>query len=984
MKKQCCQILTFAVTVFTIFVPSLFAQSDKGSFSGRVTDSSGAVLQGAKVELQPAGATAVTNAQGSYFINNLAPGQYTITVIYVGFSPFTQTVNVTAGQTATVEVKLAVASQNDQVIVTAERVSGEAEAVNRERTADNIVQVLPADVIRSLPNANMADALGRLPSVTIERDEGEGKYVQVRGTEPRLTNATIDGINIPSPESGVRQIKFDAIPADIVESVEINKTLQANMDGDGIGGSVNLVTKTATERPTIALYGLGGISPINGGRNNYESTATVGKRFGAQHKFGALLGGSYDWNGRGIDDTEPTPDIATFPDGSTQRYFDAADIREYRYYRTRWAIAGSTDYQLSEGTNLYVRGLFSSFHNFGDRWVYSLRDNTTGISNLQGNGCSGTDANGFTAQPCNGAPSFNNSIRRPRYLISNLVAGGKTVHATTWYSWDVSVSRSTENDDGYGGGSFSVPSVSTFPATCTYDAAATGNSLRPLWAPGCFTEAYNTSIYALNDLNISRGKTAQLNLQFAGAAAKRYHIGSHSASIEIGGKFRNAHKYDHTYTDDYAIPLVGGSGPDQNDFAPGAAIIPFNNFLGTFQNNHYYDGTYPFGPAADYYKTQKFVLANPGLFNFTTGAAGNGNFYNFVEQVSAGYVMNTFDFNKFRIIAGVRVEGTNLDTLSWQNGCTDPSSCPVIIQPGFNFKAGGDYVKVLPSASIRYALTDNTDIRLAYSRGFSRANPSDIAQAVSVVNASGASPGSVSFGNPNLTPEVANNYDLLFEHYLKPFGALTAGVFYKALSDPIVQTSQTLFNYTPPIPGYNSGTYLVSKPINAGTAHLIGFEIAYLQRFSSLPGMFSGLGVSANYSYTASEASGIPGRSDHPTLLRQAPNTWNISPTYDRGRLSLRVGLSYNGANIYSYQYQDGTAGGLKGPLGDTYLYQHFQVDVQGSYRLPRGFTFVVYGLNLNNEVFGFYNGSSPYLIQREYYTPTLGLGMRWSPTHEK
>jgi outer membrane cobalamin receptor len=149
-----------------------------------------------------------------------------------------------------VEAKLDVEAQSLEVLVTAERASGEAEAVNRELVADNIVQVLPAEVIRSLPNANMADALGRLPSVTIERDEGEGKYVQIRGTEPRLANLTIDGVNTPSPESGVRQIKLDAIPADIVESVEINKTLQANMDPDGIGGSVNLVTKTAGERPT--------------------------------------------------------------------------------------------------------------------------------------------------------------------------------------------------------------------------------------------------------------------------------------------------------------------------------------------------------------------------------------------------------------------------------------------------------------------------------------------------------------------------------------------------------------------------------------------------------------------------------------------------------------------------------------------------------------------------------------------------------------
>ncbi len=146
-------------------------------------------------------------------------------------------------------------------------------------------------MIRCLPNANMADALGRLPSVTLERDEGEGKYVQVRGTAPQLTNTTIDGMNLPSPEKGVRQIKFDAIPADIVEAVEINKTLQANMDGDGIGGSINLVTKTAGERPTMTFGEVGGYTPIVNGRGLTEATGTIGQRFGAQKR----LGSSHRW-----------------------------------------------------------------------------------------------------------------------------------------------------------------------------------------------------------------------------------------------------------------------------------------------------------------------------------------------------------------------------------------------------------------------------------------------------------------------------------------------------------------------------------------------------------------------------------------------------------------------------------------------------------------------------------------------------------------
>ena len=179
-------------------------------------------------------------------------------------------------------------------------------------------------------------------------------------------------------------------------------------------------------------------------------------------------------------------------------------------------------------------------------------------------------------------------------------------------------------------------------------------------------------------------------------------------------------------------------------------------------------------------------------------------------------------------------------------------------------------------------------------------------------------------------------------------------------------------------PGYTQG-FLQTSPINAGSAYVWGWEAAYQQRWSFLPGLLGGLGFSGNYSYTASKAKSIPGRSDNPALQRQAPNTWNLSPTYDRGRVSIRVGLSSNGANIFGYQYQDGNALGLKGPLGDNYLYSHLQVDAQGSYQLPKGFKLLVYGLNLTNEAFGFYNGSTIWLVQREYYHATIGAGLRWS-----
>src|SRR5436309_959385 len=635
MRGFCSLLSVLACSLWLI--PAAQAQSGKGAIAGHVTDSSGGALIGAQAVVQPGGVNVASDGRGQFFVNDLDPGSYTVTVTYVGFEPFTQTLDVTAGRAASVDAKLEVESVSLKVLVTAERASGEAEAINREITADNIVQVLPADVIRSLPNANMADALGRLPSVTIKRDEGEGKYVQVRGTEPRLTNTTIDGINVPSPESGVRQIKFDAIPADIVESVEINKTLQANMDGDGIGGSVNLVTKTAGERPTVNLGGMGGYTPILGGRGLVETTGTVGHRFGA----------------------------------------------------------------------------------------------------------GGNDAN-----------------------------------------------------------------------------------------------------------------------------------------------------------------------------------------------------------------------------------------FDLIEKVSAGYVMNTFNFTgHIRLVAGVRIEGTNLDTNTFQT-VTDSSGNTT---SGF-VRRSGSYVNVLPSASLRFALTNNTNLRLVYSRGLARPNPQDMAQAGTADDT--ANPVIVSLGNPNLKAERSDNVDFLIEHSINPFGLIEAGYFYKNLTDPIVTHT---CNPPATCPGFPPNT-VVTQPLNAGSAWINGFEAAYIQHLTFLPGMLRGLGFSGNYGYTASRASLGPdfSRSDHPRLLRNAPHTWNVSPTYDRGRVSIRVGLSYNAANIAAYGFTDGAPGGITGPFGDNYFYAHLQVDAQGSVRMARGLSFVMYGLNLNNEVFGFYNGSPQFMVQREFYKPTVAAGFRWSPLHER
>ncbi len=934
---------------FALFTPTMFAQN-KGIITGRASDSSGAVLQGAFVELQPKGVTVTTNAQGEFTFTNVPQGEYTITISCVGFETFSKNVTVSSTPAESINASLKVKSKNEEIIVIAPRAHGEAEAINRTRGADNILQVIPSDVITSLPNANIADALGRLPSVTIERDEGEGKYVQIRGTEPRLSNVTIDGVNVPSPESGVRQIKLDTLASDLVESVEVNKTLQANQDGDGIGGSVNLKTKTAGDVPSVSLYGLGGYTPIIGGRGVDQFGGTVGHRFGTSKKLGILFGGTYDWNGRGINDIEPSPTTS-----SLAPHYDSIDLRDYQYYRTRWGLAGSTDYKLGEGSSVYLRGLYSTFRNWGHKWVYTLNDGDV--------------------------PKASQDWRRPDFAIGNLVLGGRHLFRTSWLSWDTSVARSRALN-GSGGANFSWAgddaSQAAISSNCFDDPTNTKDAFRPIFSSGCFTpgalDATDIRNYNLTRFSLpSTGLSAQLNLQASASFAQQYHLGSHYGTFEFGGKIRNAHKFDDT----------------QALTARFTSVVPAAQFLGTFTDPGYYDQTYHFTNTPDYTKVRSFAIASGAI----SASGVNGANYNLIERVSAGYLMNTLDLTgRLRLVAGVRFEATHVDTRSFD------SATNTVTIPG-----GGDYLDVLPSVSLRIGLKKDSALRLVYSRGLARPDPQDIAQASSTLDTT-PTPNVITLGNPNLKAEHSNNYDLLFEQYLNPVGIIQAGFFYKQLGAPIVNgqfaENPSLFASQNP----TSPFVLVSQVQNIGSAHVLGFEIGYSQRLSFLPGVLKGLGISSNYSRTSSEASGLQGlfRDDHPALLRQAPNTWNISPTFDTKRFSMRIGMTYNDAMIFAYQFKDLTTGpngiipiapadlalsavgGVKGPGGDNYLYAHFQLDVQGSYKITRHFSAYAYGLNLNNEVFGFYNGSPQYVVQREYYKPTYAGGIRYTFSGEK
>lgn len=951
-------ILFFVALAFAVAVTP--AASQVGSIIGTTKDTAGAILPGATVKLNPGNTSATTDSQGQFIISNLTPGPYTLTVNYVGFSPSTANVTVVAGQVARADVVLDVATETENILVTAERAHGEAESINEEKVADNILNVLPSEIITSLPNANIADAVGRLPGVTLERDEGEGKYVQIRGTEPRLANLTIDGVEVPSPEGGVRQVKLDVIPADLIESVQINKTLQPNMNGDAIGGSVNLVTRKAGDRPNLSLYSLGGFTPIDNTRTVYEFGGTGGMRFGADKRLGVMVSGSYDYNGRGIDDIEPVPGlIGNTPDIST------AAFREYLYDRKRYGFGASADYRLSQNSNIYIHSLFSDFKDYGDRYEYVINPIESNSQNVPG--------------------QFTTERRDPDFQVASLSVGANHVFGTSLINWQFAVARSRMLNPIGGGEShtlFSYLQPAAGNSTCQYLPGSTKDPYLPVFTPSCFSEAYNPAGMQLNQIQDSaHGQTAQLNLEGTISYAKNYHIASRTSTFETGFYLRNAHKFDDSYEIDWC-PLNPSAMPLASAFLSG------------FTNSNYYNGHYSYGPGISWEKVQAFFAANRSAFTSdpnnptnpcsqTAPQGGNSNNFDLIERVTAGYIMDSIDFSRFRLVGGVRFEGTDYNTLSLDIPTSTISA-----------KGSGSYIDVLPSVSLRARLDsqDNSALRFVYARGLSRPDPVFLTSATGVDNST--TPPTINIGNPSLKPEHGNNFDVLYERYLHPLGAIQAGFFYKQLTTPIValQSGPAAF------PGCPAATCLENQAVNAGNAHIVGVEFSFTQHFTYLPGLLSGLGLFANYSYATSRAHNVnPNfRIDSPALLRQAPNTWNISPTYDRGRLSLRVGMAYNGPNIFAYFFTacatpgeqvnpngtcpsgDPTPGGIHGPSGDVYLYSHFQVDAQGSVHLGKGFTAIVSGLNLNNEVFGFYNGGSPYFIQREYYKPTFTFGLRW------
>ncbi|MFC5863297.1 TonB-dependent receptor [Acidicapsa dinghuensis] len=932
-------------------------KSSAGSISGTVKDPSGAVLPGSQIALEPGAAKTAADAQGNFVIQNLKPGTYTVTISAVGFATNVSTVVVNAGANALVNTTLKLASTSQQVAVNGS-LEGDVAAINEQRTSENILNVTTADTIQNLPNQSVATVLGRMPGVTVQINEGEAQYVQIRGTEPRLSNTTVDGVSVPGPDPQVRQVDLWVIPGDLVGSIDINKTLSANQDGDAIGGSVNLHVRQATSsRPTLDFESLGGWNPIDTGQPWFRDDATVGKRFGAHQRFGAIFSFSYDLNDLGTDDVEPLPDVN--PDGSNAPYFDTIALNEYFYNHTRYGFGGSMDYKISDNSDLFVHGIFSNFKDYGQKYEYDI----------------GNSANG------NAGVSFHNSLRRPNYQISDLFLGGNHVFTHSFIHYVAAISHSREGGAAGNPGADYTPLNSNLGSTCTY---VPGPSIyRPQFPCAANDPIYDPTQYALQDINLTTGQSSQLNLQASGSVGLNYHLGSHASTFEFGALIRNAHKGQYAFSPTYDCNPQTDDQVNNGTSPCSANANPLmSQFTTNFTNPSFYGGSYKYGPVTSFESTEKWLAANPGVLPLDepeTHLNSDPANYNLQERITAGYIMNTVDLgSRFHLQTGLRIEATNESNTGYL--VINDSDGIYISTQAVN--GGGSYINPLPSVQLRYGIDQNSDLRAVFGMGISRPDPYELVPYKTLDETK--QPNVENIGNPALVAEHADDYDLLYERFLPSVGMIEAGYFYKHLTKPLFQTETEVPN---PFPNPVTPTVLLTQWINGGHAYVEGIEFAYQQHLSFLPGALGHAQINANMTWTRSKNYDIPNRTDAPQLVGQAPFSYNITPTYETKRATVSVGISYNGPNIASYQWQNegsnAVPGPVNGPFGDNYYFERTQVDAQASYYLGKGFTITASEENANNAILGFYNGSKQYMTQREYYKPIYYGGIRWTQHHE-
>lgn len=833
--------------------------------------------------------------------------------------------------------------QQPDVVVTAPR--EEDAARETQKTAPNLINVQSAEAIAKYPDFNAAEAISRVPGISLSSDTGEGRFVNIRGIDGNLNGATYGGVVLlnTNPAGTVfgsgRAVEFDTIPTGAIDGFIVTKTGLPNHDAEGLGGSIELTPRSAAriDHPFVEGAVGYGYEPAHdhGGPLNLDIAA--GARFGGATKpFSFVVTASRRDDKRGFDDLEEDylddPALAAgagpaFSPLQVNKALADIQLRRYDYDRRRFGYGGEFAYTPNDDTQYYIRASVAGYVEsvLKNRLTYDGLDQPNPASDAE-------DAPpAIRVDPANPAGysaftdiTLKGTDEEETHRNQVYVIGGRNRFGTLAVDYRAAYSRATFRVGRNFGSTFNGPAGVPFVIDNITNADV------PTLGVTDSTDVNDPARYRLTKVTNSTESARDREWSYAlNGTLDTDWIGGND-HLQAGGEVRLRNKVDTPFSQDFDVSgtTVGqGLKPAITDF---------------------YDGHYSNGPQIDRGAIRSVAAASPigGLVPDFTG------YFEAAEDIYAGYAMYTVEGGKLGGLAGVRVERTEAKyTTHTFDGDAD-------LGPATR---GRNYTNAFPTVQLRYAFDPNTIVRATYSTGIGRPGFSQIASAISIDRDNGI----IATGNPDLRPTTGNNFDLSVEEYLPHSGILSLGVFDKEFTNYVV-ARQTIGS-DPRIPDAGDQVVFVTYG-NVSSARARGIEAAYDQRFAFLKAPFDGLGVGANGTYVDSLIQLHPTGGRQP-LPATSKYTWNAAAYYEAHGVKLRLSAQYVGKNLFGIGDDR---------LTDVYQSPRTTLDLTSSLEVRHGVALYFNVKNLTNAPLRIYEASPDRPIQREFYDETYEGGVKF------
>ncbi len=944
-----------------LFLLPLVGWAQPFTFSGTVRDAgTGDPLVGASILVSGTNLGTTTDAEGRFVLEGIRDEKIVLIVSYLGYETENWSYHFRTDRNKKRIILLKQAAFELGMIEVEGQVSGTIRAMIEQRKAENIKHIISAEQIATFPDMNAAEVMQRLPGITLQRDQGEGRYVQLRGTPPELTTFNINGEQIPSPEGKVRYVGMDIIPSDQIDFIEVNKVLTPDMDADGIAGSVNIKTKEASGatpevRATIAM-GYGNLRQTP----NQQFQFVYGQRY---KKLGFHINGSYFQNEQGADNIEfdfaKGPFFGSQQDSVDNYYvqYREVQLRHYNITRTRIGISPTLDFRFNENSFLYLRAMYNSFTDDETRrrLIYELDDALSATYYLYG--------------------GVNHDIkdRVKRQELLTFSFGGEHSFGKIKLDYQLFAALAQENEPDRLEAEFESPGQAI---AIEFDLADPDYPRATFPNPSNGANATKYDEFELNDLLFEDSKvkdrniTPRLNLQIPIRLSAKS-----DGYFKFGGKVRTKRKERNIESQVFGTyfaqsPLYPGVGPDLSLVTVNDGFVENNLLNQNYRLEHM--------PSADLLRD--FYEFYPQHFVFDRNATKTQSFgedYKANETIYASYGMFRQSFGKLMLLGGVRWERTDIDyegrkILLDRNRFVGIDT--LTDQRTHNF--------VLPQVQLNYSPNEKINLRAALTYSYARPNFED------VLPYREQDREEVKFGNPDLVYPLSMNVDLLAERFYRR-SIFSGGLFYKKIDDFIFFYKRFAHEGTD---FSEYGLVEITKAINGLRAEVYGAEFQAQFKFDFLPGWWKNFGIYSNYTYTYSEAfinKRFPANyanavvvfgeddlsefasteeQEKITLPGTAEHTANLSFFYDSRRFFARVTANYQDDFLFRLGAD---------PDLDEFYAAALRVDFTTNYKISDSFSLFLDAYNLTNTPLRYYLGTESRTQKLEYYSWWGRLGIK-------